>query len=271
MPKLTSQRDLRSASQLPFCYLCGDAFSPNDDVNDDHVPPTSLFEKKDRDAPLILRTHVLCNHGEHINDEMIGQLVAFIHGRPLASNRRPLKAQLIKDNGDTITMSRMLNIHGFIRRCVRACHAALYHFWLPTDTPNAFHPPLRGGVFDSDTGQPTDEFNAQLLNDKALGQHALWTMVLKQNRVANNTDKIVCRNGTCIYECVWTHMDNGAPICILGLKIYEWQRFGDMVGYERRGCVGMYMPKAGRPPNATKATDLDFPFSNRQKLDPFAG
>lgn len=269
MPSLVNQQDFRTVRNLPFCYLCGRAFESDDNINNDHLPASALFAKEDRDTPLILPTHNACNEAEHVNDEMVGQLISFIHGRPLAPNRRPFDGQVIQWDGQTITQSRSLNLHHFIRRCVRGFHAALYHEWLPSDTGNAFHPPLRGGVFDGNTGQPTDDFNAQLLSDKALKQHALWTMVLKQNRVANNTDKVVSRNSKCIYECVWTHLDDGSPFCIFGLKIYEWQRIGDIVGYPSRGCVGMYSPKTGRPYNATQATDLEFDFKNREKLDPF--
>ena len=44
-------------------------------------------------------------------------------------------------------------------------------------------------------------------------------------RIADYTEKGVSRNSKCVYECVWSELDNGRPICIFGLKTYEWQKF----------------------------------------------
>ena len=269
MPHLTTQQDFRNVQKLPFCYLCGEQFKPGDDINRDHMPPSALFEQEDRDVSLILPTHVECNAREHIFDEFIGQFVSLIHGRPPKPGHRPLDATVAHVAGKPVTLSKGLNIHHFIRRCVRGFHAALYHEWLPSDTVNAFHPPLRGGQLDGDTGKPTDEFQAMLVGDQGVGQHALFSSVLKQNRIAGNTDKVVSRNGKCVYECVWSNLDDGSPICIFGLKIYEWQQFDQLAGYPPRGCVGIYGPTAGSPEIATRATDLEFPSPNTDGLDPF--
>ena len=270
MPSLTTQQDFRKVQKLPFCYLCGEQFKPDDNTNKDHMPPSSLFLDEDRDVPLILPTHVECNASEQVSDELLAQLIKLIHGWPLKPGHRPLDLTVVWRGGKPVTLSRGWNIHAFIRRCVRGFHAALYGQWLPSDTWNVFHPPLRGAQLDAETGQPTDKVQAMLMTDAGLGQHALFAQVLKQNRVAKNTDKVVCRNGKCIYECIWSHSDSGQPICIFGLKIYDWQQFGDVAGYRRRGCVGIYGPTAGRPVPATRATDLEFPFSNSDDLDPFA-
>lgn len=269
MPDLTTQQDFRKVQTLPFCYLCGQRFMSDDSINRDHLPPSAVFEQEDRNVPLILPTHVACNAQEHVSDEFIGLLISLIHGRPLKQGHRPLDATVAHVAGKPVTLSRGLNIHHFIRRCVRGFHAALYGEWLPSATENAFHPPLRGAELDGDSGQPTDEFQALLARDKGVGQHALFAGVLKQNRIADNTDKVVSQNGKCVYECVWSNLDNGRPICIFGLKIYEWQQFDQLAGYPARGCVGIYGPTAGRPEIATRATELEFPFPNTDGLDPF--
>ena len=269
MPNLTTQQDFRTVQKLPFCYLCCEHFKPGDDINRDHMPPSALFEQEDRDVPLILPTHVECNAREHVSDEIIGQFVSLIHGRPSKRGRRPLDATVGQIAGKPITLIRGLSINRLIRRCVRGFHAALYHESLPSDTSNVFHPPLRGGDLDGDTGQPTDEVQAMLVGDQGVGQHARFSTVLKQNRIAGNTDTVVSRNGKCVYECVWSKLDNGTPICIFGLKIYEWQQFDQLAGYPPRGCVGIYWPTTGRPKIATRETELEFPFSNNDALDPF--
>ncbi|MCH8968967.1 MAG: hypothetical protein IIA66_07610 [Planctomycetes bacterium] len=269
MPSLIKQQDFRKVQNLPFCYLCGGEFKAGSNINRDHVPASALFLKEDRDVPLILSTHVACNAKEHASDQLLGQLIDQIHGRPINPGYRKLDATVVEVNGQVVTITKDLNIHQFIRRCVRAFHAALYHEWLPSDTANAFHPPLRGAQLDGDTGSPTDEFNRLLMTDQSLNQHALFSRVLKQNRVAKNTDQVLSQNGKCSYDCVWSQLDDGQPICIFGLKIYDWQRFGELAGYPNRGCVGFYGPKAGRPATATVSTELEFPFPNEEILDPF--
>ncbi len=269
MPSLATQQDFRDVQKLSFCYLCGEEFKPSDSINRDHMPPSALFEKDDRDVPVILPTHYECNAKEHVTDEFIGQFIALIHGRTLKLGHRPLDATVVQVAGKPITFTRDLNLHHFIRRCVRGFHATLYHEWLPSNTANVFHPPARGGQFDGDTGEPTDVVQAMLIADNGLEQHKLFSYVLKQNRIAGSTDIVISRNGKCVYECVWTTFDNGKPICIFGLKIYDWQQFEQFDGQPPRGCVGIYSPATGRPKIATRATELEFPFANSDALDPF--
>ncbi len=64
MPKLITQKDLRKAHDLPFCYLCGKAFESREQKTRDHVPPKAIFRKQDRDAPLILHAHAECNEAQ---------------------------------------------------------------------------------------------------------------------------------------------------------------------------------------------------------------
>jgi hypothetical protein len=92
---------------------------------------------------------------------------------------------------------------------------------------------------------------------------------IKKNRVAGNTDKIVCRNGKCRYECVWAQTDRGEmKMCIWALDLYDWQRLGDTNHTPARSCVGIYTPPSV-PANASFATNLHFPFSNEHPLDAF--
>lgn len=92
---------------------------------------------------------------------------------------------------------------------------------------------------------------------------------LKRNRATGTLDRIVCRNGKCRYECVWSQADNGAWICIYGLDLYQWINLGD-TSSETRGCVGSYLrPQHGTPPGATCTTRIVFTVENRERLNPF--
>jgi hypothetical protein len=80
---------------------------------------------------------------------------------------------------------------------------------------------------------------------------------LKRNRLTGTIDSIICRNGRCHYECVWTQADDGRRICVWALNIYDWRELGDTTHFEPRGCVGVYRLKNGTvPPTAAIATRL---------------
>ena len=269
MRVLKRQRELNQVNRLDFCYLCGRPFTPNDAVSRDHLPPTCMFLKQDHDTPLILPVHTECNAREHPTDELLGQLIADTEGWPDKPGQRSADGVAITVDGRTWGLSRSLNVYRFVNRCVRGFHAALYGQWLPADTRNAFHPPMRGAQIDPESCRPTDRFHAALLDDRLLEQHAYLTEILKRNRVAKSTDSVVSRNGKCIYECVWTREVDGNPACVFGLKIYNWERIGELAGYASRGCVGVFWSVAGRPRNAAEATDLQFRFPNTRALDPF--
>lgn len=250
---------------LSFCYLCGEPLQGGGQCNYDHLPPSSLFLKEDRTPPLLLATHVACNDSWSNMDELLGVLVSFIHGRPLGP--RVLKAEAVTINGSPATHVYGLDVPAFVRRCMRGFHAALYGEWLAEDTDNAIHPSIHGVAIDRETGQPADPVQQILLTKRGLAQHTFLTEILKKNRYAQNTDRVITRNGKCVYECVWTRTYG----CIFGLKIYDWHRCGELLGYQNRGCVGMYRRTAGQPPTATRETDLEFSFPNQDELDPFGG
>lgn len=269
MPIIRTQQDLRLAQNLPFCYLCGKAFNSRDIVNRDHLPPSTLFDKEDRDPPLILPTHKSCNSHEHISDELLGQFFTYFRGKTQKPRSRRLDIVDDLKTNKTFSLSQSFDLHHFIVRCLRGFHAALYWEWLPEKMDNAIHPPIRGGKLDGATRRPTDKLQEMLVKDAGVSQHALLCGILKKNRVARNTDRVVTRNGKCTFECIWTHLDNGTPVSVFGIKIYEWQCFDQRFGYPSRGCVGIYSPPSGRPRNGTKSTALEFPFTNDNELDPF--
>ena len=93
---------------------------------------------------------------------------------------------------------------------------------------------------------------------------------IKRNRLTGTLDRIVCRNGKCRYECVWTQFDRGEWFCVYALDIYDWKDLGDIAHFKARSCVGCYRrPEKGAPRSATCSTRLQFPIDNLEELDAF--
>lgn len=262
--EIISGKDFRRVRGLPFCYLCGRRFNDVNDKTRDHVPPQTMFLSADRRNPLILPTHNKCNQGESWADEIVGQLIGVLHGKYPQRKNLKVKVGLYtsnKDNQPALVLEG-INFRGFIARCVKAFHAALYREFLPPTTPNWFDPPIIPGV----KKQGKVEF------EETRVQFPLIVSTIKKNRKAGKIDRISCFNNKCIYECVWEQMDNGQWACMFALNIYDWKRLGDSSHQPIRGCVGFYMPTKGLPKNATTGIVkiLEIPISNTEPLDPFA-
>jgi len=268
MPEVSTQTELRSAQKLPFCYLCGNNFTQAAEKTRDHVPPKSIFATEDRDPPLILPTHLRCNGAQSDYDEIVGQLVAAIHGKYPEPTNMKLDVQVAED-ANTGAQSAWLsgsNLHRIVCRWLRAFHAALYQEYLPDNdgtkvgTMFSFDPPFPVGHIDDD---------GEIRVDAIRPHHAYFVKRIKHNRKAGRLDRLVCFNGKCVYDCVWDKADGGQPICIFALNVYDWNVLANTEDFPRRGCVGMYMPAKGRPADATTATSLAMPISNIEELDPF--
>ena len=137
MPNIHSQADCRKVRDLLFCYLCGIEFQDGDEANHDHVPPTSIFAKEDRNFPIKLKTHKAgCHSPLNLDDEIIGQLVGLIHGRVPAGPNDRLNIAIAEDpdTGKTTGVFQERNVEYLLRRWVQGFHAALYKSHL---SPNA--------------------------------------------------------------------------------------------------------------------------------------
>ena len=257
MIELSKQSELRQARAQDFCYICGKPLA-GEPVDIDHVPPTCLFKKEDRDTPLILRTHRRCNNAENLTDEKMGQLVNLIHGKPPKPDR--LKPKIYTTTDNRIMAGTKINLKGVIWRWVKGFHTALYKEFLPPDSKVAIHPSL-----------PVARKTAEgYMPDEKLEQHRIMAEVLSQSRRIGRIDRIICRNSKCIYECTWDTDDNGFYMCIFGLRIYNWEKLGDQIGFAKRGCVGFYRPKSGIPAGAATASNLKIPIRLSNPLDPFS-
>ena len=259
---LSTQKKLQTARNLSFCYLCGEPLDNRNETNRDHLPPSGLFAAVDRDPPLILPTHYQCNQGRSREDQAIGQLLGVLHGRQVNRIHNKLRVAVspFKDGNSLAVLSR-IDLRQIIRRWIRGFHAALYNEFLPGDALFATYLLLPEGKRDGDkiTFVPTPEAFSQFVDE------------LSRNRAVRNLDRIVCRNGKCRYECVWSQADNGRWICIYCLDIYNWVNLGDTKNFPARGCVGCYRrPSGGVPRNASTATRLIFSSRGTSSFDPFA-
>jgi hypothetical protein len=128
VPVISSHKQLQAVGRLPFCYVCTKPFELVDATDRDHVPPESCFAKADRNVPLVLRTHVACNHTHNANDELVGQLVSLKHGRAPTKRGKRLNVEVIgsPQSGDFLAKFDNLNFGKVIHRWIRGFHAALY-------------------------------------------------------------------------------------------------------------------------------------------------
>ncbi len=263
MPKLTSQKDLRSVQRLDFCYLCGDGFDKNSERTKDHIPPQAIFAEADRNFPLIVSAHGSCNRARSPEDEVIGQLVSLLHGRVQAPHRDRLEVEIRTDNDHAHELGIFtgLNIEAVIRRWLKGFHTALYREPLSAHTRFATQSPFPSGTLKDGT----------VIAHPIPPQHALFVEKLKRNRMAGTLDTIVCNNGKLRYECVWVQMDDGGWGCVFGLNLYGWKNLGDIHNFTARGCAGLYRPEDARfPSDSARSTRLAFAVNNEDALDPFA-
>lgn len=261
MPELTTQKAVRPAASLPFCYLCGKPLRKRADIHPDHVPPKAIFDVSDRNFPLKVASCLDCNNKHSPTDETIGQLIAVCHGKMPKEHKLAIEFRTYNVEGlDEPFMACVhTNIGGQITRWMRAFHTALYHEFLPNKTMNAVHSPFPNGKLTEDG----------FTIDKVLQQQFMFVEIIKKNRIAKNLDRIVCNNGKLQYDCVWMRMDDGKWCCVFALQVYDWVNLAD-TNFTRRGCVGFYRPTAGKPVNATIATDLEFVVPNDDLLNAFA-
>jgi hypothetical protein len=187
----------------------------------------------------------------------MGQLVSLIHGKMPRPNM--LNTKLIALVGSlSPKLFIELDVKSAIWRWIRGFHAALYQEYLPDSTMRAIHVPAPS----------FKRHGSRIVLDDRLRQHIEFVKELKKNRQVGRVDSIICRNGKCIYECVWAKADNGFWVCCFALQIYNWKELGSE-DHPQRGCVGLYIPVSGCPSLGTKGMMIEIPYSNLDPLDAF--
>jgi hypothetical protein len=98
------------------------------------VPPQSIFATTDRNFPIKLKTHkVECHAPLNLDDEIVGQLVALLHGKMPSNSNNRLKIEIAKNpqTGNRMGLFKERNIEYLVRRWIQGFHAALYKSYLP--------------------------------------------------------------------------------------------------------------------------------------------
>jgi hypothetical protein len=226
MVSLLKQTDFRGVQNLPFCYLCGQAFVTGDGQNRDHVPPECIFALLDRE-PLWLPMHTACNKHYSDLDEKIGQLIALRYGK-VRRDRKHRKLRFALSPQRTVGAVVNLDIDAAVWRWIAGFHAALYR------EPGVG---IRGSLL-------TPFPRAQMINGHAMleplreRQHQLFVQTVKSNRARCNLDRVVSNKGKMTYECVWQQADNSGPwMCIFALDIYDWRIWAGAGSCRRAGAV----------------------------------
>jgi hypothetical protein len=256
---LTVHKDFQRVRKLPFCYLCGLKFLPEDPCNADHVPPSSAFNARDREPPLKLKTHMACHKPLSTEDKKVGQLIAMRRGEHPAS-RRDQALNFIRYPDGRVAFDN-LSLERALWRWIRGFHAALYA------------EPLSGKFAVTLPFPQGTTVGGRIEMKPILPQHFHAVEAIKRNRVVENVDRIRANKGKLRYECVWCDLDNAAgSICVFALDIYDWK---DLGGYSddipARGCAGLYMrANGGLPETAARDRKSIIAFPNEDRLDPFA-
>jgi hypothetical protein len=195
-----------------------------------------------------------------LDDQTIGQLVGLLHNR--APNPEHLRMQLIAGtgaDGQPVVGAGGFDLRAIIRRWVFGFHAALYAEFLSAGERFMTFPPLAEG--DPNTGRldDTPEIVPELVR------------AIRYNRGLDKVDRVVTRNGKCVYECVWLESDApGRWFCAFALDVYGWVELGDTERFGRRGCVGMYvLDGSAVPATATRGNRHPNDYKPDHDLDPF--
>jgi hypothetical protein len=258
MASLTTQKQLRAARDLPFCYLCGSDFKPENVTNHDHVPPESVFAKADR-VPLKLKSHTKCNSSFELLDEKIGQLIALKHGQ-VPSNPQHYRLKFIRSPFPRVGAVTNLNIDEAVWRWIRGFHAALYHEPFPSRRLGSLVTPF----------PRADLKDGTYVFAPLLPQHEVFVEAIKNNRARGNLDVIRCNNDKLTYEAVWVRADNEQWFCIFALDVYAWKDLG-RTHMPNAGCAGFYfLPEGVRPTNSTIEIRSKILVPNINRLDPFS-
>ncbi|MGH9409247.1 MAG: hypothetical protein ACRD1V_07315 [Vicinamibacterales bacterium] len=165
----------------------------------------------------------------------------------------------IAPDGGPFVAAAGFDLRAIIKRWVFGFHAALYREFLTAGQSFMTFPPLAEGNTDSLQIQPVPEIIPEVVR------------VIRFNRSLGKVDRLLTRNGKCLYECVWIESD--APrtwFCAYALDLYGWVHLGDIDRFGRRGCVGAYLKANGTVPDeAVRGDRHPDDYQPDDLLDPF--
>lgn len=228
-----TQRDFRKAKQLPFCYLCGQAFDRTTKVKDqkktrDHVPSKKIFSELERKRdPLIVPAHGKCNgKWSEVDEVMKLSFCVDDLDRSLLHKKQVI---LKHADGRETVGSQLPELRDVIWRYVRALHAAIHQEFLPDDTDRSVCAPL----------PDADLINGTLVPTPIAEQFRGFVRTIKVARATGQTRTLSAFGGAFIYEWAWFRSDAHA-LCLFAMDCVEWKHCGDPSWGELRACVGHY-------------------------------
>jgi hypothetical protein len=263
MVQIVSQRDLRAVRDLPFCYLCGVAFTGVEsdvELDHDHAPPKAIFAMGDRNPPLKLKTHKACNGARSESDDLLGQLIGLRRGEAIGHPKRGRIGVAYDAQRDLAAVTNV-PIEFEIWRWVRAFHAALYREFMPETRERAVTTPLPRAV----------TINGVIVPEPVKPQHYSFVATLRHNRSGGSVDVVCAYNGKLRYECVWVP-DNSRTewLGIFGLELCQWNDLGAAGDMPARACVGVYQRVDHQAPSgATLGVQPEHMNRALKYLDPF--
>jgi hypothetical protein len=254
---ITNQRAARMAwRRSAVCYLCGEPLPILDleetpirrndpTINDDHVPPETLFAPADRaNFPLLLRTHATCNGGESSNDQKMAELFRLIWNPKTEDDLQVLALEWESDSTERATASywRGDDLPAIVFRWIRGFHHALYGEHLPLNTKRATLLPF-----------------LEMKPEGAVRPHQQYfdfARHIQRQRALDSLDQIIAYNGRLQYQCVW-FTDGACSTCIYALDVNGWSVFSGGPAGSYRSAVGCYVTRS-IPLGATTLSSIHF-------------
>jgi len=255
MPRITTQKEFARSKQLGFCYLCGEQLDNGYPTDDDHCPPKSIFNAKDRsNYPIILKVHKQCNHAWHLIDDMLSVIFDPLSGQGKIAeekHRNKMEKRKVSVNLDGQKLDGYTNLpfRTFARRVVKCMHALLYKEWFPK------------GIQDQ-IMYPFAEANQQgkLISAEVSEISRSMSRRIASSVKADTFDCIIAYNNKFKYVCCWSTYDSGKPICLYAFDILNMSQMACPTAGLPRAVIGHYVMN---PPKSdySRATNLEIPLS----------
>jgi hypothetical protein len=260
MITVTTEKQLRERRNPGFCYICSELWVPRSKWPPEHVVPSNAFLREDHKQVLTLLAHPACNDSKSGWDERIGQVFKMLHGTLHDDHLLDLVIFTDPNTSEQVGGFVDFDFRRILIGWLKGFHATLYREYLPHDGERfAFNSPWCSFIGDPNNEEPMQRVQR------------VWVETLVASRIAQTTDRITAWNGKLRYECTWSFLDDGRPVCLFALDIYDWARLSPSKDGRRRSCTGIYHPGNGIPAGAARATNLVIPGRIQEPFDAFSG
>lgn len=255
MPRIVTQKEFKASKKPSFCYLCGEPLDNGEPTDDDHCPPKSIFNKKDRaNYPIILKAHKKCNHTKHLDDEILavffdplskqGKVEKDKHR--LKMDKRKISVHFPNRHIDAYTD---LPFRRFASRIAQGMHAILYEECFPN------------AIIKGEITYPFTEVSqeGEVISEKHKIQSLDIAMTIARSIKADKFDCVIAYNNQFKYVCCWSPFDD-VPVCLFAFDIMNMAQMASTSTGLPKVVIGHYIMK---PPKSSysKATTLEMPLS----------